>query len=418
MPIQDSLIPQYVPSEVVENIPQKEKEQTTGSRINPSQIEILSQLYDKYSNSEEEIDIENLFKQKEKTEILENAKWSIYGTQMHSLQYFTLLFARSAYYNRVPTYEDFRNTFLQRKPEYYSSFLKILQLTEEYTSTEVLDSSQNFWNEWRMNGQDFTPGKHKNYTLSPTQIRSMWEDGVVQIKDIDRFREGFKDVESDKLNPEKTFLANETFLILNLYFNNSNLLIPTLIDEICIPKDFPKKPIEIVDYKTGKQFKKPEYKEKIQIYLMLCSVLTNIIDRVNDIQYAPSQWEIAHENLNIQFPQLIGKKGNKKFVSSIYSHHTYELFQTYKESILFSYVNPLTQEKIDIDFKNIGLDSKAGFNDINMYLSNISDFYLKNKKILKYSLDSSRSPYTLPSFPLKDFEKSNGFSKGIQLPVF
>lgn len=418
MPIQDSLIPQYVPSELVEKIPQEDKEESTGSRINPSQIEILSKIYDKYSDCEEEIQVDTLFKERERKDILENAKWSIYGTQMHSLQYFTLLFNRSSYYDRLPTYEDLKNTYLQRNPLYYSSLLKILELTVQNSNKNILDTSQNFWNEWRMNGQDFTPGRHKNYTISPSQIRNMWEDGVVQVKDIDNFKKSFKDIDKEKLNPEKTFLANETFLILNLYFNNSNLSIPTLIDEICIPKDFPNKPIEIVDYKTGKQFKKPEYKEKIQIYLMISSVLTNMLDRVKDIQYIPSQWEVAHENTDIQFPHLTGKKSNKKFVSSIYSHHTYELFQQYKNDILFSYVNPLTQEKIAVDLKDIGLDSKDGFNDINMYLSNISDFYFRNKDKLKYSLDSSRSPYTLPSFPLKDFEKSNGFSKGIQLPVF
>lgn len=411
MPIQDSLIPEYVPPLETTSKEESKKEPSTGSKVNPSQIEILSQIYKQYSESESELQFLSSLKKQEKEEnILENAQWSIYGTQMHSLQYFSLLNHRAKYYDRYPTYDDFRHTFLQRQPEYYSSLDKITQLTDTYS--DPLIYSQNFWNEWRMNGQNFTPENHKNYILSPTRVKQIWENGVIPVEHIYEFKKNFLNIYKEKLNPEKTFLINETFLILNMYFNNSSLLIPTLIDEICIPKDFPKSPIKVVDYKTGKQFKQPEYKERIQIYLMVSSVIANIAERVDSIKFNFTDWEVMHSNTPFQFPHFEGKKGIKKFVSSIYCEHMSTLFNEYIDRIQFSYINPLTQESIDIDLKEI-----VKVENINIYLSNISDFYLKYKKVLKHKLDSSNSPYTLPTFPLKNFEKSNGFSKGVQLPL-
>lgn len=415
--LQEPLLPEYVPSQEVGYKEGKKKEPSNGSRLNLSQIETLSELHKQYKDSDSEKEfLQDVQEYKEDENILEGAKWSIYGTQMHSLQYFTLLFHRAAYYNRVPNIDDFRSTFLQKKIEYSNSLLKVLNLSESSSNSDILDSSQNYWNEWRMNGQDFTPSKHKNYAISPSKIRNLWESGVIPLKDISLFKKNFSKTSPEKLNPEKTYILNETPLILNIYFHDSNLLIPTLIDEICIPRDFPNTPIKIVDYKTGNQFKQPGFKEKIQIFLMLNSVLLNLKDRVKDIKFAPELWEIAHEKHDLTFPHFQGKNANKKFIESIYSTQLASVLEEYNNYVEFSYVNPLTQESIDIDLDTLGIRSKRDIEEIILYLNSISTFYLKYKDILKHKIDSSKSPYTLPTFPIKNFTKENGYSKGVQLP--
>lgn len=181
-------------------------------------------------------------------------------------------------------------------------------------------------------------------------------------------------------------------------------------------KRFPNTPIQIIDYKTGTQFKQPQFKEKIQIFLMLNSVLLNLKDRVKDIKFAPDFWEITHEKHDLSLPHLQGKNANKKFIESIYSTQLASVLDTYNGYVEFSYVNPLTQEKIDIDLDTLGINKKKDIDEVIHYLNSLSTFYLKYKDVLKYKIDSSKSPYTLPIFPLKNFTKENGFSKDVQLP--
>ena len=400
--LQEPLLPEYVPE--IYSSTQEKKEKKSGSRINPSQLEYLSTMYYNFKKDGKEpsyTDLESKV-QPSKTEILENAHWSIYGTQLHSLQYFTQIFKRASYLNRLPSYEDYQFTFLQRDREYYDALLKIQDISDISLNQDSLDISQTYWNEWRMNGHDFTPNKHKNYQIPPTTIKNIWEYGVIPLKDIYTFRESFK--ESDKLNPTKTVLLNETFLLTNLYFNNGNIQIPTLVDEICIPKDFPNTPIEIIDYKTGKQFKKPQLKERVQIFLIMTGVLTNVLDRVPDIV-----WE--------DIPTFRGKKASKKFISSIFFSDLVSRYDVYKDSFRFKYINPLNQESIEVSTKDLGIDSKKGIKDILMYIYSINNFYNKYKPILKHKIDSSRSPYTLPTFPIKNFVQGNSMSKGVQVPL-
>ena len=400
--LQDPLLPEYVPS--VYSSTEEKKEKKSGSRINPSQLEYLSTMYYNFKKDGKEPSYTDLDSKIEpsKTEILENAHWSIYGTQLHSLQYFTQIFKRAEYFNRLPTYEDYQYTFLQRDSTYYDALLKIQDISNISPNQDTLDISQTYWNEWRMNGHDFTPKKHKYYRISPTTIQNMWEDGVIPLKDIYTFRDTFK--ESEKLNPTKTVLLNEIFLLTNLYFNESNIQIPTLVDEICIPKNFPKSPIEIIDYKTGKQFKKPGYKERVQIFLIMTAVLTNVIDRVPNIV-----WE--------DIPTFKGKKASKKFISSIFFSDLVSRYDVHRDSFRFKYVNPLNQDEIEVSSKDLGIDSKKGIRDILMYINSINNFYNQYKQILKYKIDSSRSPYTLPTFPIKNFVKGNSISKGVQIPL-
>ena len=98
-------------------------EKQTGSRITPSQIEKLTDFYElrKKSNSEEsflkQLELEQ--QPQEKESLIENAKNSIYGTQLHYLQYFAELFSRSSKFNRLPIYQDFQFTFPNKDTLFY-----------------------------------------------------------------------------------------------------------------------------------------------------------------------------------------------------------------------------------------------------------------------------------------------------------
>jgi hypothetical protein len=400
--LQKSLLPDYVDDKYT--VEKDTREKISGTRINPSQLEQLSTVYNKYkrtgdipSNKESEIKDEN-----EREKIIENAQWSIYGTQLHSLQYFSQMFLRSEYLNRLPTYEDYQNTFIQREPQYYDALLKLQDLSQINSNRKAIDNSQRYWNTWRMNGQDFTPQKHKNYTISPSIIKYIWENSVVPIRDINTFRDTFKN--DEQLDPNKTALINETLLLTNIYFNDGNIQIPTFVDEIRIPKNFPNQPIEIIDYKTGKQFKYPTSKEKLQIFLIMTSVLANIVDRVPTIE-----WK--------DIPTFKGKKGTKKLISSVYFNELVKKGDLYTNYLSFKYVNPLNQKEIEISTNDIDIDKAYGIKDSLLYIHTINTFYKRNKRKLKYLVDSSKAPYTLPQFPIENFTKDSGFSREIQLPI-
>lgn len=389
------------------------KKETNGSRISPSQIENLSNLYDIYKDSHDEKDFLNRIREEkpfEKEKTLENAKWSIYGTQLHQLQYFTQLFKRSGSLKRYPNLNDFKNTFPYREREYYEALLQLMDISD----LENDNPSQTYWNEWRMNGQDFTPKRKSTYLIDPSTIRFLWENGTVPLKDIDTFNSNTKDIPEEKLNPEETLLINEVLSITNIFFNDCNLQVPTVIDEICIPTDFPRSPIHIVDYKTGKQFKQPLQKERVQIFLMMTSVLVNMYDRATSIKFKYSPWDIAHNTRD--FPFFTKKNLDNTLRGGVYFNEIVKSSDVFNYGMTFSYVNPLTQESIDISTKDLALDKEDDIKDMLMYLNSINTFYTKYKDILKKITHSSSSPYTLPSFPIKNFNtNNNGYSRDVQL---
>jgi len=381
-------------------------EKQTGSRITPSQIEKLTDFYElrKKSNSEEsflkQLELEQ--QPQEKESLIENAKNSIYGTQLHYLQYFAELFSRSSKFNRLPIYQDFQFTFPNKDTLFYESMIDILTLSADYSETED-EYIQNFWNEWRMNKQDFTPKKHKRYVVEPSIIRDIWENGVIPLEDIKTFKTNFTQTDKEKLDPRNALLMNELLLITNLYLKDGNLQIPTMIDEIIIPKDFPNKPIKIIDYKTGKQFKYPEQKEQIQIFLMMTSVVASIMDKAKIINYNLSSWDATHNSKNIPFPFFM-KRGlihDIRPIGSIQKENFENLENVFTSLIEFSYINPLTQEEIKIDANEIGLGNKEDISNILSYLNDLTNFYSEYKHILKHLVSSENSPYTLPSFPSK-----------------
>ncbi len=410
--IQDRLLDtEYILTQNSLNTPKREE--THGNRISPSQIENLSYLYDQYLKSPNEKDFfHNVLLEKplEREKELLSAKWSIYGTQFHQLQYFTQLFERVKYLNRYPSYNDFMYTFPYRESDYYDGLLKLLDFTDLKNSEDV---SQAYWNEWRMNGQDFTPKRRSRYMITPSTIRLMWENGVIPLSDLTQFNINKKNIDREKLNPEQTVLINEVFTITNIFFNDLNLQVGSYIDEICIPKEFPNKPIHIIDYKTGKQFKQPEYKERVQIFLMMTGVLANILDRVKTVKFNYSDWDIVHNTIDLPF--FSKRELLNPLRSSIYFDDIIQSSDIYNNCFKFSYIDPLTQRCIDIDTKDIGLGTPEDIHDMLMYLDRINNFYSKYKSILRPKISGKLSSYSLPVFPIKNFDRDNGFSRHIQL---
>lgn len=384
-----------------------------GCRVSPSQFETLSQLYENLREADETTFLAeiNRINEIDNSKALENAQWSIYGTQMHYLTYFTQLFKRSEQFNRYPTYNDFKHTFPYRSKEYYFALLKIADLTD----LENENPSQSYWNEWRMNGQDFTPANHTNYQVSPYIIKEMWENGTIPVKDINDFNYSLSNIPKDKLDPDKSLVINEVLSITNILFNDSNLQVPTVIDEICISKDFPKSPIQIIDYKTGKQFKEPEYKERVQIFLMMTAVLVNILDRAHTIGFMYNQWDISHDTRD--FPFFTKNSLRNNLIGNVHFTQLLDCIDQYKELIKFSYINPLTQESIDIDMGDIYLDTQDNIKDMLMYLNRVNNFYIKHKEVIKKKLNSTKNIYTLPVFPIKNFDNDNFKKKEIQLSL-
>ncbi len=385
-----------------------------GARINPSKIEKLSEIFSQFSETGNLNNILNEESQ-DRNSIERNAKSAVYGTLVHNLKYFTDIFKKTSYLERIPCERDFRAVFINKKDEYYDALQRIMDITiDEGLTNNPLLNAYRFWDTWRRNGQDFIPKKHKNFLISPDKIQYLWENHTIPREDIDLFISNH----NEEIDKDIPFTANETFLLLNVYFPTCNLQIPTYIDKIEIDKDS-NKPIKIVDYKTGKQFKEPEFREKVQIFLMTLAVFTTLIDRTGDIDYSVSDWDIMHSKNNIPLPRF---KENSKifktgFLGSIHSEDIIEIGNLIKNNINFSYINPITKEEIEIDLNNVFFKNTAETENILNYLNRLTDFYIQNKNILKAKLSSRNAPYTLPVFPKEGFLKDSYAQSSVQLSL-
>lgn len=154
----------------LEPIQKENKETTTGNRLSPSQLEKLSIIHEIYEKSDNELsflsEMIKTEKQPSKEEILKNAKWSIYGTQVHNLIYFAQIFKRAEILKRKPKETDIRSTFVYRDEPFYKTMAQLLSLTD-YNSP---NPSLSFWNEWRMKGQNFIPKKDSSYIIKSNEI--------------------------------------------------------------------------------------------------------------------------------------------------------------------------------------------------------------------------------------------------------
>ncbi len=388
--------------------------QIPGARINPSKIENLSEIYSQFSETNS---LESIFNEKlqDKSSIERNARNSIYGTLIHNLKYFTDIFSTTYNLGRIPNEKDFRSVFINKKDNYYYAMMKIMSETinQGITKDPVINAHM-FWNIWRRNGQDYTPHKHKNFLISPDQIRYMWENHTIPNRDIDLFITNNANNRYENI----PFTANETFLLLNLYFPTCNLQMPTYIDRIEIDKD-PKKPIKIIDYKTGKQFKEPEFREKVQIFLMTLAVFINLIDKTDDIDYSVSDWNITHSTNNIPLPRFkesssVIKKG---LLGSIESEYIIDMIELIKNNIEFSYINPVTTEEMKIDLNSTFFKNTSDTSNILDYLNRLTEFYIKYKEILNTKLSNRNTPYALPVFPRKGFLENSYHTEAVQLSL-
>jgi len=399
-----------------------------GARISPSKIELLSSFFNQYNKTE---DKENFFKEilqvepVDKDKVIEIAKKSINGTLLHNLLYFSNVFSKTDALGRLPKEKDFRAIFPNKKDVYYESLIKVLDLTvKKGVEEDPLENALNFWHTWRRNGQDFTPKKHKNYIIDPDIIRYFWENHTIPKEELRSFKEKYQQKIETRRNLEEknsTFLVNESFLLLNIYFPNCNCQVPTFIDEIQINKNFPETPIKVIDYKTGKQFKNPGFKEKVQIFLMTISVFTTLIDRVNDIDYSSSQWDIIHSENCMSLPRFSKKSLLKKnsIIRSIYARDIPEMRDLIKKHIQFSYVNPVTQEELIIEPRKIFLENITETNQILGYINRLTEFYIEYKELLKHKLSNRRAPYVLPTFPREGFldDKEPCMQDSVQLSL-
>lgn len=400
--------------------------QKEGSRLSPSAIEKLSYLYNEYRKDPEDesflLDI-NYEKPKEIEEIEKNAKYAARGTLIHNLQYISLLFQRASLFNRLPTREDISSTFPCKDDLFYDSMLKIMEISiEDDISDNPLNNAQNFWNTWRFNGHQFTIENHKNNVINPSNMQKIWEEKAITDKDIAKFRANFTTTKESSINPEDIMLINEALTVMTLEFPNSRLVIPSYIDEIRIANnDNGKKKIKIIDYKTGKQFKNPGFIEKIQILLMISSFWSTMMSSTKKIRYSEmSTWDVVeHKYSNNEFPYFSSRALSEKtpFKGGNEKSTILDMMQTYCKDVSFSYINPLTQQEIEVDMQDAGFLDKNSLWGMLGYIEGLGEFYGKYKQKLKHYTNPKRSPFTLPVFPNESFlddSKGKG-NKGVQL---
>jgi len=389
------------------------EEKLPGARISPSKLEVLSSIFTQYNEAEDKDSFfSEILEEKpiNKEDILKNAKWAIYGTQLHYLQYFSNIFATTAKLKRFPNELDFKTIFPNKKDKYYEALIKILDQTlkESIEEDPVLNAIE-FWKIWRLNGHDFSPKRHKNYVIDPNDIKELWENqDFPSEEDLDTFVRNYKEKRLSE-GPKSILLMSESFSLLNIYFSECNCQVPMFIDEIQVPKDFPNEPIKIIDYKTGKQFKKPTYKEKLQIFLMMTSVCVALVDEVNNkgIDFGLSQWDATHDINCISLPKFKRRSmyTNKGLINSVSPKEILTMNKIIGKNLTFLYINPLTQEELVINPNDVFLGNEKEMDNTLTYINDLTKFYIEFRDILKHKLSSQWAPYTLPSFPSEDFLK-------------
>lgn len=392
-----------------------------GSNISPSALETIIHYQTLYSKLKEERNIPNEILEKEfisllnsnpsfnKEEELNNAKDAIVGTHLHNLTYYQILFHRCSYLGRLPTIKDFEKTFPFRNEEYYESMNKVLGIALKNEDIEnPTENALTFWNSMRFLGQDYKR-KNREFRIPSRTIKNLWEGALVEKRDIERIRKNIND-EKDIYDPRKVFIMNEVPLILNTYFNNLNFKIITSIDEIRIDPSSPT-PIHIVDYKTGSQFKEPGEVEKLQIFLMMLAVYTRFVDKIHDLNFEISDWEIKKNEIEIY--ELKFKKKNelkkKKNISSIQAYQIPDLLL--EKYMKFSYVDPVSRKEIYVNLEDEKINSNRSEQLLQSYCSKMDRlhrFYLEFKsKGMRAQINGSRDFFCLPRFPSKEFLAPN-----------
>jgi hypothetical protein len=392
-----------------------------GSRITPSSLETIIHYHYHHKRLQNELKLSgdllekhflsllNKGNQFEEEKVVENAKDSIKGTQLHNLAYSFSLFSRAAYFNRQPNLEDIKTTFPFKDKDYHLALLKVLEISEEdFLSNDPLDNAQNFWNKWRLNGQNFFP-KGKKYILPGSKIKKLWEADLISLDEISQMRESFLKEYKD-FNPAHTLVMNEVPLTLNTYFGEKNFQICTSIDEIRI-SPFSNPPIHVIDYKTGKQFKEPEYIEELQIFLMLVATYIRFVDDVNTLNSDITDWDLmSNEEVDeIKKPLHFKNKSNLKKGNNVRSVENWQIPSLpFDKFIEFSYIDPITQREFLVNLKRVGLKSEEEIQKRLSILDSYHDFYLRYKhKGMMNKINGCTGFYTLPKFPTEEFIKKD-----------
>lgn len=383
-----------------------------GNRISVSKLESLVPLYDAYlekPNGGKLFEVGRSLmvgKEQDDYQLLKNAESAIYGTQIHQLQYITQLFDRCEALWKEPGKEDFSYTFGFKSLEYYKSLERISKLTPK---REGFTKAENFWLTWRLNGHDFSPKSNNYKRISPSRVKSIWENEELAMRILNDFRKGRENMKLEDINPERVMLMNEGMLITNIDFQSRSMQLISTPDEIRVPKDFPTNPVHIIDYKTGYQFKKPGRVEKLQIFLMKVGVLANILSKQKSITFSQSVWELAHNTYrlpNIQERDLLNKS-----IEFLHESDLRAASGDLDSYIKFSYVNPATQRSIDVTDQDLGIVGENNSDKMIDYIKGLNEFYGKQRKLLNPLLKRRSSEYSLPTFPYEGFEKSGEGNK-------
>ena len=380
--------------------PTEEEVRGKGSRISISHLETLTPLYE--AQNEDLVGaklLETVRSERGKLEmndehLLKNVKASIYGTQIHSLQYFTQLFDRCASLGRIPDLSDFYSTFPFKGYNYYYALTRILEIaSEEYGEV----TAENFWKAWRLNGHDFSPKQEGYKTISPNYIQQIWESRELEEKILKDFAKGRWDLKKE-LNPERKMVMNEGMLITNIDFGDRNMQLISIPDEVRIPNDWPNSPIEIIDYKTGYEFKKPDNVKLLQIFLTKIAVLNNVTKNLDEkMRFSLNAWEVVHDRVSL--PGLVEKKLRKLNRSSLLEDDLRVIAKEIDRLVKFSYVSPSMLRRIHIEY-----GSKDGYETEIEYIKGLNEFYSKNKDLLLPIVRRRNPHYSLPSFPYEGFD--------------
>lgn len=380
--------------------PTEEEVKEKGSRVSISHLETLAPLYDAQrkdsvgTNLLEAIRSQRARLETDDEHLLKDVEASIYGTQIHYLQYFTQLFDRCGSLGRIPDMSDFHATFPFKDYNYYYALNRILEIA----STEYGEvTAENFWKAWRLNGHDFSPKGEGYKTITPSYVQKVWESEELEEKILKDFAKGRRDFKKDP-NPERVMVMNEGMLITNIDFGDRNMQLVSIPDEVRIFSDSPNTPIEIIDYKTGYEFGKPDNVKLLQIFLTKVAVLNNFtVNLDKKMRFSLNAWEVVYDRVSL--PSLVEKKLRKLNRSSLLEDDLRERAKDIDRLVKFSYVSPSTLKRIHVEY-----GSKDGYQTEIEYIKGLNEFYSKNKKLLLPMVRKRNPDFSLPSFPYEGFD--------------
>jgi hypothetical protein len=209
---------------------------------------------------------------------------------------------------------------------------------------------------------------------------------------------------------------HEVFTVLNLKLPR-NLQIPSSVDTLIlepISKDGKHKKITIVDYKYYEdKIPDPTYLDKLQALLMCTSIFCSFID--TKIKTDLTDWDVLHDKNKVDLPHIANRPVLKN-LECRKSFSNYELLfnlDNIKDSVKFILKNPVTDESVEVDYASIAEQAMD-------YLHDLSEFYFKNKAVLK---QPKISKFVTPRFvPQKILDPENyerySQCKGTQIAFF